>query len=187
MDTIDSGSGSFFERIDEHRYRPTPHCGGAWDPDELHFSPLGGLIVHAIDRRRAGHADAGLVLSRISFDILGRLANDVCEIAVEVLRPGRTIELLEATLSIGGRPVIRARAWLLATLDTSAVAGGGDAPLPSPDNLDSWPLSSVWPASPSRNPRTRSREVISAPSASTTAKRRYPCATSSSASRRAPE
>ena len=146
VDTIDSGSGSFFERIDEHRYRPTPHCGGAWDPDELHFSPLGGLIVHAIDRHRAGHADAGLVLSRISFDILGRLANDVCEIAVEVLRPGRTIELLEATLSIGGRPVIRARAWLLATLDTSAVAGGGDAPLPSPENLDSWPLSSVWPA-----------------------------------------
>jgi hypothetical protein len=144
--TIEGDPGSFFERIDEHRYRPTAHSGGAWDPDELHFSPLGGLIVHAIDRHRAGHADAGLALSRISFDILGRLANDVCEIAVEVLRPGRTIELLEATLSIGGRPVIRARAWLLATLDTSAVAGGGDAALPSPEPLDSWALSSVWPA-----------------------------------------
>ncbi len=31
-------------------------------------------------------------LSRISFDILGRPALDECEIRVETVRPGRTIE-----------------------------------------------------------------------------------------------
>ena len=40
----------YFERIDEHRYRPTLRVAGGWDPDEQHFSPLGGLVVHAIDR-----------------------------------------------------------------------------------------------------------------------------------------
>ncbi|MGP4109859.1 thioesterase family protein [Streptomyces sp. 4N509B] len=140
-------SGSYFERIDENRYKPTAHAGGAWDPAEMHFSPLGGLVVHAVERFLAARegGDAGLVLSRISYDILGRLALDECEIRVEAVRPGRTIELLEAVVSIAGRPAVRARAWLLAPWDTAAVAGGGDERLPSPDDLGPSPLTTVWP------------------------------------------
>lgn len=138
-------AGSYFDRIDEHRYGPTVHTGGGWDPDELHFSPLGGLIVHAIERHLAGRPDVGMMLSRISFDILGRLAADVCEVRVETIRPGRTIELIEATLLIRERAVIRARAWLLTRMDTSAVVGGGADPLTPPDALASWPMTSIWP------------------------------------------
>jgi hypothetical protein len=136
---------AYFRRVDESRFQPTVHAGGAWASDELHLSPLAGLIVHAIDGYRAGRPDAGLLLSRISYDILGRLANDVCEIRVETIRPGRTIELLEATLSIGGRAVIRARAWLLSAFDTSEVAGGSAAPLPDPKALATWPMEKIWP------------------------------------------
>ncbi|MFJ2947128.1 thioesterase family protein [Streptomyces sp. NPDC087226] len=138
--------GSYFERIDDHRYKPTPHAGGAWDPDEQHFSPLGGLIAHAIDRHRpAAPDDGGLLLSRISYDILGRLALDECEIQVETVRPGRTIELVEAVVRIAGRPVVRARAWLLAALDTTGVAGGAGDRLPRPESLDPWPMHDLWP------------------------------------------
>ncbi|QTD96564.1 hypothetical protein S1361_04340 [Streptomyces cyanogenus] len=64
--------GSSFEPMDDHRYQPTAHAGGAWDPDEQHVSPLGGLVVHAIGRHRAAAGrDEGLLLSRISYDILG--------------------------------------------------------------------------------------------------------------------
>ncbi|MFF2509426.1 thioesterase family protein [Streptomyces sp. NPDC058067] len=137
---------SYYERIDEHRYKPTVHASGAWDPDELHFSPLGGLVVHAVERHLAERAaDAGLTLGRISFDILGRLALDECEIQVGTVRPGRTIELVEATVLVAGRPVVRARAWLLATSDTSAVAGGAPAPLTPPDRCDPWDMASLWP------------------------------------------
>ena len=137
---------SYYEPIDEHRYKPTAHTSGAWDPEEQHFSPLGGLIVHAVDRYLAtARPDSGLVLSRISFDILGRLALDECEIQVETIRPGRTIELLEAVCLIAGRPAVRARAWLLASGDTSAVAGGGADRLAPPETLSPWPLDSVWP------------------------------------------
>lgn len=142
-------TGSYYEPIDEHRYKPTAHAGGAWDTDEQHFSPLGGLIVHAIDRHLAARPDSGPdsgpVLSRISFDILGRLALDECEIRVETLRPGRTIELLEAVALIAGRPVVRARAWLLAPGDTTAVAGGAEGRLTPPQALKSWQMSDVWP------------------------------------------
>jgi hypothetical protein len=137
--------GAYFRRLDESRFQPTEHAGGAWADDELHLSPLAGLIVHAFDGFVASQAGTGLLISRISYDILGRLANDVCEVRVETIRPGRTIELLEATLSIGGRAVIRARAWLLGAFDTREVAGGGDAPLPDPETLATWPMTSIWP------------------------------------------
>jgi hypothetical protein len=135
----------YFERVDDDIYLPTVHVGGGWDPDEMHFSPLGGLIVHAIDRHLAGRPGTGMLLGRISFDILGRLATEECEIRVETIRPGRTIELIEATVLIAARPVVRARAWLLAALDTSAVAGGGPDRLTPPEKLTPWPMTSVWP------------------------------------------
>lgn len=136
---------SYYERIDEHRYKPTVHAGGAWSADEQHFSPLGGLIVHAIDRYTAGRPDTGTVLSRISFDILGRPALDECEIQVETVRPGRTIELVEATVRTADRPVVRARAWFLAALDTEAVAGGAPEPLTPPEEVAPWEMTSLWP------------------------------------------
>ncbi|MDG9718991.1 thioesterase family protein [Streptomyces sp. DH24] len=137
---------SYFERIDEHRFKPTVHAGGAWDTDEMHFSPLGGLVAHAVDRHRVTvGADGGLLLSRISYDILGRLALDECEVRVETVRPGRTIELVEAVVSIADRPVVRARAWLLAEVDTRAVAGGGAERLTPPDALAPWDMAALWP------------------------------------------
>ncbi len=54
MNTSTATPDSYYERIDEHRYKPTAHAGGAWSADEQHFSPLGGLIVHAVDRHLAG-------------------------------------------------------------------------------------------------------------------------------------
>ncbi|KUN09765.1 thioesterase [Streptomyces yokosukanensis] len=138
-------AASYFERIDRQRFKPTPHASGAWAPDEMHFSPLAGLVVHAIDRYRAGRPAAGLLLSRISFDILGRPALDECEIEVESVRPGRTIELLEAVVRIADRPVVRARAWLLTEVDTGAVAGGAEARLTPPDGLAGRSLGALWP------------------------------------------
>ncbi|MEU4236821.1 thioesterase family protein [Actinoplanes sp. NPDC026619] len=135
---------SYFERVGESSYQPTAHVGGAWRPDEQHFSPLGGLIVHAIDRHRAAGPGNGLVLARISYDILGKIDLDECEITVASVRPGRTIELLEATVTIGGRAVVRARAWLLAALDTTAVAGTSIEPLAPPESVEPWPMADLW-------------------------------------------
>lgn len=137
--------GSYFEPIAPGHYRPTEHAGGAWKPDEIHFSPLGGLIVHAIDLHRAASGGRGKELGRISFDILGFLAADDCEIRVETIRPGRTIELIEATVLIAGRPAVLARAWFIATADTIAVAGGDLVPLLSPDGATAWSLADTWP------------------------------------------
>ncbi|MFB6842770.1 thioesterase family protein [Streptomyces sp. NPDC056361] len=143
MSTGAAARESYYERTGEHRYKPTAHAGGAWSADEQHFSPLAGLVAHAVDRHVADRP-GGLLLGRISYDILGRIALDECEITVETVRPGRTIELLEATVVIGGRAVVRARAWLLASLDSSSVADSPSGPLPAPDTLPRWEMGAAW-------------------------------------------
>ncbi|MFE2996478.1 thioesterase family protein [Nocardia sp. NPDC059246] len=142
MTETSAPESSYFRRVGEHRFVPTRHAGGAWADDEQHFSPVGGLIVHEILRARADRP--GLVLSRISFDILGRIGFEEFEIRVETVRPGRTIELVQTTVTIGGRSVVSARAWFLGVQDTDSVAGGEPDRLPAPDELESWELGSLW-------------------------------------------
>ncbi|WP_433565876.1 thioesterase family protein [Nocardia sp. CA-151230] len=142
MTEISAPESSYFRRVGEHRFVPTRHAGGAWADDEQHFSPVGGLIVHEILRARADRP--GLLLSRISFDILGRIGFEEFEIRAETVRPGRTIELVQATVTIGGRSVVSARAWFLGVQGTDSVAGGEPDRLPAPDELDSWELGSLW-------------------------------------------
>ncbi|MGW4233507.1 thioesterase family protein [Streptomyces sp. NPDC004980] len=146
MTTGPAARESYYERTGERTYKPTAHAGGAWRTDEQHFSPLAGLVVHAVERHIATRPES-FVLSRISYDILGRIALDECEITVETVRPGRTIELLEATVTIGGRAVVRARAWLLTSLDTSAVADSPHERLPAPEELAPWPMGERWDGS----------------------------------------
>ncbi|MBF6411696.1 thioesterase family protein [Nocardia cyriacigeorgica] len=136
---------SYFRRIGAERYLPTEYTGGAWRADEQHFSPLGGLIVHAIEAARARDGRPELAMSRITFDILGRIGREEFDIEVHTTRPGRTIELTEATVVIAGRPVVSARAWLLSAQDTSAVTGGEPDRLPAPESLERWPIGELWP------------------------------------------
>lgn len=141
VETVEAG---YFERTGDGRYKPTANVGGAWRSDEQHFSPLGGLIVHAIEQARAAEGRPELLMSRISFDILGQIALEEFDIHVETVRPGRTIELTEATVVIGGLAVVRARAWLLAEVDTGIVAGGEPDVLTPPEQVERWPMDSVW-------------------------------------------
>lgn len=127
------------------RFRPTRHTEGAWQPDEQHMAPVSGVVVHAIQTFLADRPGAQLQPSRLSFEILGVIPAQDFEVEVSVLRPGRTIELVEATMVVGGRPVVRARAWLLSRQDTSSVAGGQPAPLPAPDGLPAWSGRTGWP------------------------------------------
>ena len=144
-ETSPTGPDSYFVRVGDGRFRPTVHTGGAWTPAEQHVSPLTGLITHELERLVTARGPDDLVIARIVFEILGVAAMDDFDVSVEVVRPGRTIELLEAVVSGGGRAMVRARAWRLARHDTTAYAGGQPDPLPGPEGLASWPLTSVWP------------------------------------------
>ena len=137
-----STPGCYYTRLDGTRFLPTVHVGGAWRDDEQHFAPVAGLITHEIERHAAG---SGLLVSRLAFEILGVIPAQESDVRVETLRPGRTIQLLEATMTVAGRVVVRARAWLLARQDTAEVAGGEPGPMPPPEQLPVWHGPDTWP------------------------------------------
>ena len=135
---------AYFVALGDGRYRPSEHAVGAWQDGEIHFAPLAGLLAHAVEGHRAAVGAAPLRLGRIAFDILGFLALEDVAVRVETRRPGRTIELTEATASIAGRDVAIARAWHSVEVDTSAVAGGEAEPLPAPDAMRESAFAAEW-------------------------------------------
>ncbi|MEO6021508.1 MAG: thioesterase family protein [Knoellia sp.] len=140
---------AYFERTGPHSFTATEHTGGAWALDEQHIAPALGLLAHVVetdrDERRSEGPNDALTISRLSFDILGTLPIEEVETSVIVRRPGRTIELVEATLSHGGRAAVILRAWLLQTRDTSAIAGTSRPRLPTPADTPAWTPSALWP------------------------------------------
>ncbi|MDL9938831.1 thioesterase family protein [Gordonia sp. ABSL1-1] len=137
---------AYFKRVDGRSFLPTEHVSGAWDINTQHIAPALGLLAHVVesdfhDRR----PDDTLLLGRLSFDILGTLPMDVFDIEVAVVRPGRTIELVEATLSHAGRAGVRLRAWFIQATDTPVGAGSGWAPLPAPETMPGWDATTMWP------------------------------------------
>jgi hypothetical protein len=100
--------------------------------------------VHHLERWRAEHADAGKVIGRLSIDILGRLGRGEIALGTRMVRPGRTIELLETTAVIAGRETLRARTWAMSVEETAQVAGTELSPLPGPDGLPGRDMAEVW-------------------------------------------
>ncbi|NTX08644.1 thioesterase family protein [Myxococcus sp. CA040A] len=140
-----TGPRAYFVRTEDGGFLPQRACAGAWNPEELHISPVNGLLLHELERWLAGRKTGGKLVTRISYDYLGVLDFSRCDVAFEVLRPGRAVDLVEGVLSQRGRPVLRARVWLLATHDTSAIAGGAREALPPPEEGRRFDLNTVWP------------------------------------------
>lgn len=136
---------AYFQRTGEHTFRATEHVGGAWDLSTQHIAPALGLLAHVVEtdhrRRRAGD----LAVARLSYDILGTIPVDEMDTRVEVLRPGRTIELVQVTLSHAGRAAVILRAWLMEPRDTAALEGTTLPTIPGPDETPAWDATSVWP------------------------------------------
>jgi len=150
---------AYFERLDDSRFRATESVGGAWNPREQHIAPALGLLTHTVEQAFAGRLADGLQLARLSFDILGVLPIEVVEVEARVLRPGRTVELVEATLSHGGRPAVTLRAWLVARHDTDELAGDAFPPMPAVDELDEWMGFDEWPGEFVRTVDVRGRRL----------------------------
>lgn len=133
---------AYFVPSGNGRYRATEATGGAWNPTEQHIAPTLGLLVHALEQAEYAR---GLTLSRLSYDIYGVVPIAEVEITTQVLRPGRTIELSEATLSHAGRTVAVLRAWALAASDTADLETSELPAMPAPETLELWNPQHSWP------------------------------------------
>lgn len=141
----DNGRVTYWHRTSAQTFAPTEHVGGAWDRATQHIAPALGLLAHAVERDLDARRGGDLVVSRLSYDILGTVPVEPVDVTVEVLRPGRTIELVQATASYAGRAVVILRAWLVESYGTAGLAGSDLPAIPGPDEVHPWDMSELWP------------------------------------------
>jgi hypothetical protein len=122
---------AFYLSRGDGRYLPTEHTVGPWTPDAQHFGPPSALLVRELEALPRGTESGAQQLARVTVEILGPAPLSELTVSAEVVRPGRSVELLSAQLTADDRVVARASAWRMAATDTDEVATGTEPPLPS--------------------------------------------------------
>ena len=118
---------SFYERIDDNRYLSTDLTIGPWGPDSQHGGPPAALLGSAMETV-AAHSE--MHLARATFEILKPIPVVPVEVRAEVVRSGKRVELLEASLTVERNTVMRASGWRIRTteLDLQGVDPLGSPP-----------------------------------------------------------
>jgi acyl-Coa thioesterase superfamily protein/acyl-CoA thioesterase superfamily protein len=128
---------AFFER-DGDLYVPSQLTRGPWDPGSQHAGPPTALIGREVERL---DADGQRQVGRITFEILRPVPIAPLRVSARVVRPGRSVELSEATLAdADGDVLVRATAWRLRVAEVEVPAeltseGGGDIAAPGASTL----------------------------------------------------
>ena len=99
---------SFFVPLGDDRWQATAHTTGPWDARYQHGGPPAALLGRAVELC-APRDDT--VVARMTVELLGAVPVGELQVRSRVVRPGRSVELVEAVLSAAGRDVARAAAW----------------------------------------------------------------------------
>ena len=116
-------TAAVFER-DGESFVPTPHARGPWDPQQLHGGAPAALIAGAIEQLAPEMA-----LTRLTLEFVGVVPLAPLTVRAEVVRKGRRLQQAEATVSAGGRDVVRARASLFRRTELEGLPAAEAPPL----------------------------------------------------------
>jgi acyl-coenzyme A thioesterase PaaI-like protein len=118
-------TGPVFISTGEDSFRATELARGPWDPNAQHGGAPAALLMRAFERLPAPD---GLLITRVTYEFMRPVPLGELQIRAEVVRPGRRVQLLEASLHVpGGAEVARARALQVQPADPGAT-GDPDAP-----------------------------------------------------------
>jgi Thioesterase-like superfamily len=126
------------------RFVASEYARGPWDPNAQHGGAPAALLMRAFEQLPS---DDGLALARVTYELLRPAPIGPVEVRAETVRPGRRVQLLEATMvADGGVEVVRARALRVRRAQADD-AGPGDASPPAGPG-DGRPMSLVPPHRP---------------------------------------
>ena len=121
---------AFYDERPDGAFDASPATAGPWGPQLQHAGPPAALAARALELLPA---EAGLRIARVTVDILRPVPVAPLAVATRVVRPGRRIALVEATVSTGDVDVLRVAAWqVAATPDAAPAAGPALVPPPFP-------------------------------------------------------
>lgn len=122
------------------RFEPTELARGPWDPGAQHGGAPAALIARAIERTPSV---APLDVVRITYELLRPVPLAPLEVRTRVLRDGKRVQLVEASLHAGEQEAVRATALRIRREAVPAPSGQHEPP-PHGGPADSAPM--VMPA-----------------------------------------
>ncbi|MGV9678169.1 thioesterase family protein [Nocardia sp. NPDC003482] len=118
---------------DPTRFESTELTRGPWSPDAQHGGPPSALLGHVIERCEPRE---NFRVARVAVEILGPVPLAPLVVEAKVTRPGRSVELIEATMSSERGPVLKANAWRIRQAEPELELPDGivaDETRPGPD------------------------------------------------------
>ena len=106
-----------FYSLDGDKAVPSELTRGPWDPNSQHAGPPSALLARALELCEPRE---GARIARVTVEILAPIPIVPLTVSARVLRPGRSVELLEASLEGLEGEVMRARGWRIATAEITA-------------------------------------------------------------------
>jgi hypothetical protein len=119
-----------FIPLGDERFAATELAAGPWDPQSQHGGAPAALIARAVEQ---SPESAGMQIARLSYELLKPVPVGEVEVALSVLRPGRRVKLLGASLLAAGTEVTRASVLLIRSAPGEVPAATApDEPPPLP-------------------------------------------------------
>jgi hypothetical protein len=100
--------------VDGDGYLPTPLSGSPWQSDALHGGPPAALLSRFIERFEGGE---GMFVARITFELMRPVPHRTLNVVTRLVRPGRKVQLVEASLHDRDREVMRATGLRIRVLE----------------------------------------------------------------------
>jgi hypothetical protein len=111
------------------RFTPTELARGPWDPGAQHGGAPAALLARAVEQVDGATA---MAVVRITYELLRPVPLAPLELRSRVTRPGRRVQLVEASLHDGEQEVVRATALRIRQDDVPAPDPAATAPPPGP-------------------------------------------------------
>jgi hypothetical protein len=106
-----------FYALDGDQATPSELTRGPWDPNAQHAGPPSALLGRAIELCEPRE---GMRVGRVTVEILAPVPIAPLTLSARVVRPGRSVEMLEAALAGPDGEVMRACAWRVASTEITA-------------------------------------------------------------------
>ncbi len=114
-----------FYDIDGDDFIPTEWTRGPWDPLYQHAGPPAALVARAVELLDGGE---DYFVAQFTIDVLRSIPLEPLSIDAHLVKPGRRVQLAEATLTDGAGVLAHARAWRIRRCDTGSVQTPAEPP-----------------------------------------------------------
>ena len=118
---------------------PAGHARGPWDVGSQHAGAPAALLARAVEGLEDPDPTHPMLIARMTIEVLASVPLAPLRVSAEIVRPGKRLQLVEATVSVEDTVLCRARAVRLRreAVDVPARAVPGPR-LPEPDGFERW-------------------------------------------------